>query len=411
MSEKTERKLRRRAIRLLAHGDRASAVVKSLGRSRSWLAKWQRRYAHSGAKGLQAQSRRPHRCPQAWSASIRKLIVQTRRRLVRAQAGLVGASAIRRELRKLMPRRRLPSERTIGRVLSQAKLVPSPVADSRAYFPAPSEALVGSLDALDWTCRYLEGGAKLYAFHTLNLRTRAMTQTLADNKSLATVHQHILDSWKTLGIPHFLQTDNDAIFCGGYKAPRIFGTFLRLCLFVGVELIFLPYAEPKCNSAVEHLNGLWGGPAFWQRHHFRCPGDVHRLSPAFLNWYRNDYTPPSLAGLTPSQAQRREDRPHLPHGVLHRLGQPLPITAGRVHFLRRVQPAGTIRILNEDWPVAKRLAEQYVWATLTTHRHTLDIWHRQNLHADWTLRKHMSYEILEPVRRLQPIFANLFTMS
>ncbi|MGQ0602804.1 MAG: hypothetical protein ACT4QE_14055 [Anaerolineales bacterium] len=134
---------------------------------------------------------------------MREIIVQTRRRLARAQAGLVGARAIRRELRKLMPRRGPPSERTIGRVLSQAKLITPLAADCSAYFPAPSEELSGSLDALDWTCRYLEGGAKIYAFHTLNLRTRAMTQTLADNKSLATVHQHVLDSWKTLGIPHF----------------------------------------------------------------------------------------------------------------------------------------------------------------------------------------------------------------
>ncbi|MGQ0602803.1 MAG: hypothetical protein ACT4QE_14050 [Anaerolineales bacterium] len=176
-------------------------------------------------------------------------------------------------------------------------------------------------------------------------------------------------------------------------------------------MIFLPYAEPKCNSAVERLNGLWGGPAFWQRHHFRCPGDVRRLSPAFLSWYRDDYTPPRLAGLTPGQAQHHEDRPRLTRVLLHGLPDPLPITAGRVHFLRRVQPEGTIRILNEDWRVGKRLAGHYVWATLITHRHTLEIWHRRNPHADWTLMKHSSYEIAEPVRRLQPDFANLFTMS
>lgn len=411
MSEKTERTLRRRAMRLLAQGHQPSEVVKRIGRSRGWLSKWRQRYGQLGAKGLHSQSRCPRQCPQAWPASMRKIIVQTRRRLVRAQAGLVGARAIHRELRKLMPRRALPSERTIGRVLSQAKLIAQPVADCAAYFPAPSEELSGSLDALDWTCRYLEGGAKIYAFHTLNLRTRAMTQTLADNKSLATVQQHVLDGWKTLGTPHFLQTDNDAIFCGGYKAPRIFGTFLRLCLFVGVELIFLPYAEPKCNSAVEHLNGLWGGPAFWQRHHFRCPGDVHRLSPAFLSWYRDDYTPPMLDGLTPGQAQGREDRPRLTRALLHLFPNPLPITAGRVHFLRRVQPEGTIRLLNEYWRVGKRLAGHYVWATLTTHCHTLEIWHRRNPHADWTLTKHLPYEIAEPVRRLQPNFAHRFTMS
>jgi len=245
----------------------------------------------------------------------------------------------------------------------------------------------------------------------LNLRTRAMTQTLADNKSLTTVYQHVLESWKTLGIPQFLQTDNDAIFCGGYKVQRVFGYFMRLCLFVGLELIFLPYAEPKRNSAVEQLNGLWGGPAFWHRHHFRCPGDVRRLSPVFIAWYMDDYTPPALEGLTPGQAQRRERRPRLARALLQAIPDPLPITAGRVHFIRLVQPDGTIRILNEYWRVGKRLAGHYVWATLTTHRHALAVWHRRSAHHDWTLIKHMAYEIAEPVRRLQPNFANLFTMS
>jgi hypothetical protein len=339
------------------------------------------------------------------------MIVQARRRLVRAPAGLIGARAIRGELRKLLPRRRLPAERTIGRVLIQEQVIAPAAADGPGYFPAPSQELSGSLDALDWTCRYLAGGAKVYAFHTLNLRTRAMGQTLADNKSLITVRQHVLQGWKTLGIPQFLQTDNDAIFCGGYKVRRVFGSFTRLCLCLGIELIFLPFEEPQCNSAVEQLNGLWGGPAFWQRHHFRCRGDVRRLSPAFLAWYWDDYTPPALGGLTPRQAQRREARPRLTQALLRAIPEPLPITAGRVHFIRRVPPEGVLRILNEPFQVSPRLVDHYVWLTLTTHRRTLDFWHRRNSHAAWRWIKQLPYAIPEPVHRLQPTFADLFTMS
>jgi len=123
----------------------------------------------------------------------------------------------------------------------------------------------------------------VYAFHTLNLRTCALHQTLSVDKTLETAQAHgpskghlVLEAWKTRGIPRFLQLDNDAIFCGGYKVKRILGYFVRLCLFVGVELIFIPFKEPQHNYQVEQLNGLWGGQAFWRRHHFRGFGDVRR---------------------------------------------------------------------------------------------------------------------------------------
>jgi putative transposase len=182
-----------------------------------------------------------------------RLIVQTRKRPSNAKTGLTGARAIRTDLKTLMPRRRLPSERTIYRVLQRAEQFahPTPADTPAAYFPAPSEEVQGSLGALDWTCRYLTGGTKVYAFHTLNLRTRTLYQTLACDKTLATVQRHVLGAWQARGVPCFLPTDNDAVFCGGYKVARVVGHFTRLCLWVGVDLIFLPFKEPKRNFQVE----------------------------------------------------------------------------------------------------------------------------------------------------------------
>ena len=191
MSEQAERKVRRRALRLLADSHRPTEVLQRVGRSRGWLSKWRTRYAERGTAGLHSHRRGPRHHPQAWPSLIRQMIVQARRRLVRAPAGLIGARAIRSELRKLLPRRRLPSERTIGRVLVQEKVIAS-AAKGPGYFPAPIQEVSGSLDALDWTYRYLAGGAKVYAFHTLNPRTRALGHTLADNKSLTSVRQHLL---------------------------------------------------------------------------------------------------------------------------------------------------------------------------------------------------------------------------
>jgi len=244
-----------------------------------------------------------------YSPRMAQLIVQTRRRLVKQKVGLIGARAIRRELRKAKLAEELPSLSTIKRVLHLRGLIATPSQAARAYFPKPLNAVSGTLHALDWTCRYLEDGPKIYAFHTLNLHTRACAQTIASDKSYETVRAHCLHTWKTLGIPQFLQLDNDAAFCGGYKAPRIFGQFVRLCLSLDIELIFLPIAQPECNGEVEELNGLWGH-AFWERRQFTSLGQVCRTSSAFVHWYMTDYAPPILIDATPRQAQRREPIRH-----------------------------------------------------------------------------------------------------
>jgi hypothetical protein len=299
-----------------------------------------------------------------------------------------------------------PSLSKIQRVLKARGLIATPTAARPAYFPKPLLSRKGVLHAVDWTCRYLEGGAKVYAFHTLNLRTRACSQTIATDKSSPTVMRHCWTTWNTLGIPDFLQLDNDAAFCGGYKVRRVFGQFVRLCLYLGIELIFLPIAEPQRNGEVEALNGLWGGPAFWKRHHFASVGHVVRTSPTFVRWYLTDATPPALNGLTPQQAQRSEPKRRLTVSQIARLPDPLPITAGRVHFLRKVKPDGTIEVLNETWKVGKRLAGKYVQATIITHCRRLEIWYQRSAQRDWRLLKTRAYAIPEPVARLRPEFAH-----
>ncbi|HEX6033090.1 MAG TPA: helix-turn-helix domain-containing protein [Anaerolineales bacterium] len=407
MDEKQGYRLRRKAIRMHVQGKSRQEILARVQRSRAWLSKWQKRFEQHGISGLHSHSRRPHQMPTKYSSSIVKVIVQTRRRLVKQKVGLIGARAIRRELRKVSGNKSLPSLSTIKRVLRQRGLIARSQPVKPVYFPKPLQVVSGSLHALDWTCRYLEDGPKIYAFHTLNLHTRACTQTIATNKSYETVRGHCLQTWKCLGIPQFLQLDNDAAFCGGYKAPRIFGQFVRLCLFLGIELIFLPIAQPEHNGEVEELNGLWGR-AFWERRHFTSFAQVCRTSPTFIHWYMTEYVPPFLIDTTPKQAQGRETFHRLIAKHILHLPNPLPITAGRIHFIRQVQPDGTITVLNESWKVSKRLAGKYVWAMIITHCRCLEIWYQHSAHHSWRLCKNCAYDISETVARLRPEFADRF---
>jgi putative transposase len=396
MNEQCELRIRRRALRLWIHGESQQAILRQVHRSKGWLSKWRRRYYTEGVDGLRSRSRRPHQCPSATSRRCEQLIVQTRQRLIRAKLGLHGPTAIQRELHNLDRRKPPPSCATIKRVLHRQGLLRTPKAQSR-YFPVPTEQLSGIVHACDWTCRYLKAGCKVYAFHTLDLHTRGCHQTLAHDKTLATVRQHFLETWETLGIPDYLQLDNDAVFCGGYKVPRVFGQMVRLCLYLGIEPIFLPVAEPQRNGAVEQLNGLWQR-ALWKRTHFPTFAACVRSRSLFLHWYLYEYAPPALAGKTPHQAQRTQVCRRLTKRQAAALPDPLPITTGRIHFLRQVASDGTITVLNERWRVGRRRAGKYVWATVHTRQQCLEIWYRASAQRKWQLLKSYPYAIAESIQ-------------
>jgi hypothetical protein len=399
MNEQHERQLRRKAIRGLLQGTRPAVILQRVGRSREWLSKWRRRFKRAGMRGLRSQSRRPHHHPSAYRAWVRQQVVRLRRQLVRQRVGLIGAEAIRQAWRREQLPRPIPSPATIKRLLRTAHLTGTRV--KPAYYPAPRATGRYALHALDWTERYLAEGVKVYAFHTLDLTSRAAKQTISPNKASPTVRAHALNTWRTLGIPDFLQLDNDGVFNGGYKVRRVIGQFVRLCLYVGVELIFLPFDEAERNGIIESFNHLWSR-AFYNRRRFRSVAHVARASLEFEAWYQHDYRPSKHTGRKP--VPPAASRPRLSAADLRALPEPLPITAGRIHFIRQVEPEGTIRVLNETWPVGKRLAGQYVWATITTHRHTLRIYHRRAAQRPVRLVREYPYPLREPVAPLQPQF-------
>jgi transposase len=272
---------RRRAIRLMMKGRRPCEILKLIPRSRVWLYKWQHRYEELGWAGLENYSCRPHRSPQAYKTTTRALVLNLRRRLARSSVGLVGARALRHEILKGRVLRTVPCEATIKHWVKDAGLTTSvPPAPEKSYYPVPHFAPEAVLHLMDWTARYIEGGQKVFAFHTLEAQTRGLTETISPSKTVASVIAHGVEVWQQLGVPDFLQLDNDSAFTGGEKTARRFGAFVRLCLYLGIELIFIPPAEPKRNSLVESVHGLWAA-SFWDRNHFRSFAQVLRQGRKF----------------------------------------------------------------------------------------------------------------------------------
>lgn len=403
MSEKNAAEIRHRrlAFKLFDKGKSPAEILARIPRSRPWLFKWKRRFTEQGWPALENSSTAPQRSPQQYPAATVKLVERIRRRLEKAVAGLIGPRAIREELRRHHRVNPLPSLATIKRWLRQRRVSQAPAPDPKPpYYPQPRPPARFVLQASDWIARYLPGGAKVFAFHTVDGRHYGLAQTLRTDKNTESACQHLLQSCARIGLPDFLQLDNDAAFTGLGRGPAIFGRFLRLALYLGIELIFLPPGEPKRNWLVERINGLWAA-SFWEKNHFTSHKDFLRKSSRFTDWYQT-YAPPALGGLQVAQAVRQQPRCKLSRRQIRQVPKVLPLTAGRVHFIRRVNAQGEINIRKQNWKVSRRLAGQYVWATLDTGRQELNIYYRRSERARAKLLRRYVYQITEPVKKLRP---------
>ena len=94
---------------------------------------------------------------------------------------------------------------------------------------------------------------------------------------------------------------------------------------------------------------------------------MHRVSPGFFEAFRHSEHHSALNGLCPAQVHF--DQPDLRLATDFRLTKRLPLTAGRVHFMRLVNQEQQISLLNLDWDVPKAQPDQGVWATLQFSQH------------------------------------------
>lgn len=405
MNEKNLQEIdyRRLAFKFFDKGKSAAQILARIPRSRSWLFKWKQRFAQQGWQALDSRPKTPLNSPQEHSPEVVDLVLGLRQRLEKSKVGLVGPRAIQQEILRLRLLKSPPSLASIKRWLKDAGVTnPTSAPDPAAYYPVMQAADAFVIYACDWLARYLTGGEKVFIFHTINWRTQALSQTILTDKTTASAYDHLLGAFRQLGLPDFLQLDNDAAFTGLGRTRRVFGKIIRLVLYLGIELIFIPPGEPKRNHLVERLNGLWA-ESFWNKDHFRSRRDLLRKSPKFFTWYEN-YAPPALQGLTVKQAAKLQGSPKLLCRQMTQIPQELPLTAGRLHFIRRVDAQGEINILKEQWKISKSLAGRYVWATLNTRTEELSIYHRHSLRAQAKLIKQHVYEIDEPVPGLLPEF-------
>lgn len=355
------------AIHLLRAGHAVTEVAERLGRSQRWVRKWRQRYEQAGWAGLQEHSRAPRQHGRRISTETRQLVSQARSELeAEAAAGqglkYIGGRAVRTKLQGRLAGPS-PSVPTIERILRAAGLTRRlQPAEPEIRYPHVRPTAPHQLGQIDIVPHYLTGGQKVACFNGLDVVSRYPTgQAYAQARAQDAV-AFCIHFWQTVGIPTYTQVDNQDCFSGGHTHPYVLGQVVRLALTVGTELVFSPVYHPESNGYVERFHQEYDRHV-WQDTYLADIPAIQAPAERFFAAYRQSRHHTALAERTPHEVHRQTLPRQLPM-TFQRSTQRLPLMAGRVHFIRRRQPDGTISVLNVNWPVPQGDPLQGVWATL-----------------------------------------------
>jgi putative transposase len=171
------------------------------------------------------------------------LVCEIRQRLVQTRYAQRGAFAIPWQLQQLgiQP---VPEIWTIHRLLKRDGLAGQrPYQPRGTPYPALAAQRPNQVHQLDLVGpRYLKGGERFYGVQLMDAYSNAVALAAMPSKQAVEVVEALVAGWQKLGLPRSLHMDHELSFRGSNRHPRSFGLLLRLCLYLGVEVVFIPEA-------------------------------------------------------------------------------------------------------------------------------------------------------------------------
>ena len=326
------------------------AVAGQFGVSLHTVQRW---VAHAGDERLDrvdwSGARGGRRAGQATSPEIEQVIVEIRKELRDASAlGEFGAVAIHRELtkrQKTLPGNRVPSVRTIGRILERCGALDG---RRRLRFPPPPKgwylpevrerrAELDSFDIVEGLV--MKGGAPVEVLNGISLLGGLCESWVRPGWTAKATVECLLAHWGEHGFPDYAQSDNDTIFQGAHQWPDSFGRVTRVCLQLGVVPVFAPPHETGFQASIESYNGRWQAKV-WRR-------VLHTSWEALQD--RSARYVAACRDLSASRIESAPPRWEIPGDWQFDLSRPL---SGNVIFLRRTDERGHVQVLGHDYPVS-----------------------------------------------------------
>jgi len=382
----SEEERRRRAIELVEGGVSKTEAARRVGRSRRWVVKWVGRWGE-GEGCLVDQSRTPHSQPTRTPQRVVEKILEVRAELEENPAASIGGLSVLAAMERagFTP---IPSVATIERILSRAGVTHQPRVRGRSgiKLPLPVVSVPGIWQQADWVQdRYLEGGIRYHSLQVGDVGSHGVESGQYLDRKVATAVSCLIErAWPRLSIPFAMGTDNAFVKTTHRDNP--FTAWTRVCLFFGVEVIVGPPGAHGWTNHIEAVNNLWQTRTIWAQHFQNL--DELRAASNRACWWFNHHRPildPVVHGtrypaeyITATSDQLRWPPTMTITDHLNGNGAlTIPLTAGRITFLRHATQHHIVKVAGTAWPVPSSIPTGgLVTATITTHEHTLTIRHQ-----------------------------------
>ncbi|KAF5416709.1 MAG: hypothetical protein C5S38_02585 [Candidatus Methanophagaceae archaeon] len=363
-------------------GDKPSNICKDANRSEKWLFTWVKRFKMGEVEWYKSQSNAPKKHGRQTHKDLESTIVTIRKALMEGNEHEskylgVGADAIQYRMEKLgFLNDETPSVSTIKRIVKNHGLIVNKRerykrVNSKKRYTILNPTKVNEMHQVDFVGpRFIKGYGAVSSLNLIDVVSNRVHIEQYDTKSTDNIIDFLILYWRNNPIPRYLQVDNGMYFIGDFKYPRGFSRFLRFCLYAGVEVVFINPKSPWMNGSIENFNG-WFEEKFWAKELFTNLENMRAKSPHFIDQY-NDFS------AWKHKNQSLEWIKHvriLNNSIEIPLGQ-LPLTDGKIHFIRKVDIEGEISIMNEAFEVGKEFIDEYVWATICLKKQKIDVYYR-----------------------------------
>jgi putative transposase len=374
MNGKTVKGLRAQAVTRYLAGESATEICRSLNKSRQWLYKWLHRQDELSTDST--TNRVHNRTP----VEIEEAVINARKKLQNTKYAQIGVNAINRELytQGLSP---LPPA-TINRIIRRAGLLrkKTPYTPKGKAYPKLEAVYANNIHQADLIGpRFIKGDGRFYSLNVMDVATHRIKLNPSRRKDDESVAEGLIQTWKKLGVPDFLQMDNELSFRGSNRYPHSLGLVLRLSLLLKIQPVFIPQGEPWRNGEIESFQDTFD-KAFFRSQRFYSFKELCLEAPKFEDYHNENYIYSCLKGKTPNTALQQDSIGIvlLPESFILPK-EMIPIEDGYIHFYRFIRSDRKLVIFGENFTVPKDLVYEYVIATICTDIHTLQVRHDDQL--------------------------------
>ena len=227
--------------------------------------------------------------------------------------------------------------------------------------------------------RYLKEDGRFYSVNLIDAFDRRNSTNPERRQNRIAVSKGLLSSWKTLGIPLYEQMDNQLSMRGSNQYPHSLGLVIRLCLYVGIQPIFIPLREPWRNGIIENFQNVFD-KMFFRAQYFKDFAYLYREAKNFEKYLNQNHHYSTLGGLTPNQKCSGNIK-LLPASF--RLPNKLTICPGYVHLVRFIRSDRILDVFGEKYVMPGEVEYEYVRATIDTAKEKLFIYHDSKLVVEY----------------------------